>query len=136
MGAILFILASLGVVNSIFMSIYERTYELAVSKAIGTRPSGIASLVLLEGLFLALISCFFGIIITFILGIFLQENGLSLGVMEFSGVAFPDNIPVKLTLDQYVNFPFYVVLLTLVAAIYPAIFAARIVPAQAVQKAL
>ena len=56
--------------------------------------------------------------------------------MEFSGVAFPDNIPVKLTLDQYVNFPFYVVLLTLVAAIYPAIFAARIVPAQAVQKAL
>jgi len=136
MGTILFILASLGVVNSIFMSIYERTYELAVSKAIGTRPSGIASLVLLEGLFLALISCFFGIIITFILGIFLQESGLSLGVMEFSGVAFPDNIPVKLTLDQYVNFPFYVVLLTLVAAIYPAIFAARIVPAQAVQKAL
>lgn len=136
MGAILFILASLGVVNSIFMSIYERTYELAVSKAIGTRPSGIASLVLLEGLFLALISCFFGIIITFILGIFLKENGLSLGVMEFSGVAFPDNIPVILTLDQFVNFPFYVVLLTLVAAIYPAIFAARIVPAQAVQKAL
>ena len=136
MGTILFILASLGVVNSIFMSIYERTYELAVSKAIGTRPSGIASLVLLEGLFLALISCFFGIMITFILGIFLQESGLSLGVMEFSGVAFPDNIPVKLTLDQYVNFPFYVVLLTLVAAIYPAIFAARIVPAQAVQKAL
>lgn len=136
MGAILFILASLGVVNSIFMSIYERTYELAVSKAIGTRPSGIASLVLLEGLFLALISCFFGIIITVILGIFLKENGLSLGVMEFSGVAFPDNIPVILTLDQFVNFPFYVVLLTLVAAIYPAIFAARIVPAQAVQKAL
>ncbi|MEC7734881.1 MAG: FtsX-like permease family protein [Pseudomonadota bacterium] len=136
MGAILFILASLGVVNSIFMSIYERTYELAVSKAIGTRPSGIASLVLLEGLFLALISCFFGIIITVILGIFLKENGLSLGVMEFSGVAFPDNIPVILTLDQFVNFPFYVVLLTLLAAIYPAIFAARIVPAQAVQKAL
>ena len=136
MGAVLFILASLGVVNSIFMSIYERTYELAVSKAIGTRPSGIAILVLLEGLFLALLSCIFGIIITLILGNYLQDNGLPLGVMEFSGVAFPDSLPIKLTSYQLVNFPFYVVILTLVATIYPAIFAARIVPAQAVQKAL
>ena len=35
-GAVLFLLASLGVINSIFMSIYERIYEFGVIKAIGT----------------------------------------------------------------------------------------------------
>ena len=40
LGLVLFLLAALGVVNSIFMSIYERLYEFAVTKAIGTRPGG------------------------------------------------------------------------------------------------
>lgn len=39
-GTVLFLFASLGVINAIFMSIYERLYELAIAKAIGT-PAGL-----------------------------------------------------------------------------------------------
>jgi ABC-type lipoprotein release transport system permease subunit len=37
---------------------------------------------------------------------------------------------------QFVAFPIYVTLLTVAAAIYPAVFASRIVPSQALQRAL
>ena len=50
-GFILFILISLGVINSLFMSIYERTYEFGVLSAMA--PVGEFTLVLLEALFLA-----------------------------------------------------------------------------------
>jgi ABC-type antimicrobial peptide transport system permease subunit len=50
-GAVLFILTSLGVINSMFMSIYERIYEFGVAKAIGTTPRQIIALVLFEAFF-------------------------------------------------------------------------------------
>ena len=47
-GSVLFVLTSLGVINSMFMSIYERIYEFGVAKAIGTTPGNLIQLVLLE----------------------------------------------------------------------------------------
>ncbi len=135
-GMILFLLASLGVVNSMFMSIYERIYEFGVAKAIGTTPRQIILLVLYEALFLGLISCFFGAILGFGLGSYYAENGIPMGRMEVSGVVLDGNMNTKLALDQFIKFPIYVILLTVTAALYPAIFAARIVPSTALQRSL
>ena len=55
---------------------------------------------------------------------------------DISGVVVDGNMYTGLAAYQFINFPIYVTLLTLVAAIYPAIFASRIVPTQALQKAL
>ena len=60
-GLILFLLASLGVINSMFMSIYERIYEFGVAKAIGTKPIQLLQLVLFEGFLISVMSCGFGI---------------------------------------------------------------------------
>ena len=117
-GTILFLLTSLGVINSMFMSIYERIYEFGVAKAIGTTPWQIIQLVLFEALLLALLSCAFGL------------------TMEVSGVLLDGNLYTRLASYQFVNFPIYVTLLTLAAAIYPATFASRIVPTEALQRAL
>ena len=62
-GFILFILISLGVINSLFMSIYERIYEFGVLSAIGTSRWEIISLVLLEALFLGVISSLIGLVV-------------------------------------------------------------------------
>jgi len=122
---------------SIFMSIYERLYELAIAKAIGTRPAFIGGLILLEAFALAVISCGIGLPIAFCLMTYFAANGLPLGgTMEFSGVVLPGRLYPELVWYQFVQFPLYVILLTVVAAIYPALFAARIAPARSLQKAL
>ena len=60
-GSILFLLATLGIINSLFMSIYERIYEFGVIRAIGTRSVKLTQLIICEAFFLAIIACFFGI---------------------------------------------------------------------------
>jgi|TARA_B110000467_G_scaffold151791_1_gene160472 ABC-type lipoprotein release transport system permease subunit len=135
-GTILFLLTSLGVINSMFMSIYERIYEFGVAKAIGTTPWQIIQLVLFEALLLALLSCAFGLTIGYLLGDYFSSNGIPMGKMEVSGVLLDGNLYTRLALYQFVNFPIYVTLLTLAAAIYPATFASRIVPTEALQRAL
>lgn len=135
-GAILFLLASLGVINSMFMSIYERIYEFGVAKAIGTTPGQIMLLVMCEALFISLLSCIFGAILGFGLSSYYSENGLPMGRMEVAGIVVDGNLYTKLALNQFVNFPFYVILLTVVAALYPARFASRIVPSEALQRSL
>jgi ABC-type lipoprotein release transport system permease subunit len=135
-GMILFLLASLGVINSMFMSIYERIYEFGVIKAIGSRPSQIMQLVLCEALLLAIISCFLGIVFGYGLSSYFAENGIPMGRMEVSGVVLDGNIYTQINLKQFINYPIYVILLTLVAALYPAGFAAKIVPSVALQRSL
>jgi ABC-type lipoprotein release transport system permease subunit len=135
-GTVLFLLTSLGVINSMFMSIYERIYEFGVEKAIGTTPWQIVQLVLFEALLLALMSCVFGLIAGYLLGNYFSVNGIPMGKMEVSGIVLDGNMYTRLALYQFVNFPVYVTLLTLFAAIYPAIFASQIVPTEALQRAL
>jgi len=135
-GAILFLLASLGVINSMFMSIYERIYEFGVIKAIGTRPKAISNLILCEAMLIALISCAMGVILGFGIGSWTATYGIGIGEMEFSGIAFSNNILSEFHISQFIQFPIYVVLLTILAAIYPARFAAKIVPSEALQRSL
>lgn len=135
-GSILFLLASLGVINSMFMSIYERIYEFGVAKAIGTKPIQLLQLVLLEGFLLALMSCVFGIVVGGGIGLYYETHGIPMGEFEFAGIAMNNSIPTVLSLEQFTQFPIYVILLTLVATLYPARFAANIVPSQALQKSL
>lgn len=135
-AAILFALTSLGVINSMFMSIYERIYEFGVIKAIGTTPFQLVQLVLFEAFLLALISCAFGIVLGYLSSDYFSTHGIPMGKMEVSGIVIDGNMYTRTALYQFINFPIYVTLLTLAAAIYPALFAARIVPTQALQRAL
>lgn len=136
LGLILFLLAALGVVNSIFMSIYERLYEFAVTKAIGTRPFWIGRLIMLESLMMACISVAIGLVIAYFLGGYLESEGLNLGQMEVSGVVIPDRIKPQMALNQFVDAASFLIGLTMMTAIYPAVYAARITPAEAVKRSL
>ena len=134
-GIVLFLLATLGLINSLFMSIYERIYEFGVAKAIGTTPRGIVGLVMLEAFLIAIVSSIMGSILGYYVNSWYEANGIPLGSFEVEGVVL-QGLYTKVVIEQFITLPFYVVLLVLVAAIYPAIFAARIVPATALQRSL
>ena len=133
---VLFLLASFGVINSMFMSIYERIYEIGVIKAIGTRPRALLELVLAEAVLLALLGAAFGAALGFGLGSWFSQHGIPFGNYELSGVMLSDNIRTVLKPYQFIDYPVYVILLTILAAIYPARFASKIVPAEALQRSL
>lgn len=137
-GAVLFLLASLGVINSMFMSIYERIYEFGVIKAIGTRPAEISRLILCEALLLAIISCVMGMLLGLAVGSWTSAYGISAGAgeIEFSGISINRNIFSEFHISQFTQFPVYVILLTILAAIYPSRFAAKIIPSDALQRSL
>ena len=134
-GIVLFLLAALGLINSLFMSIYERIYEFGVAKAIGTTPRGIVGLVMLESFLIALVSCAIGSILGYYVNSWFEANGIPMGTFEVEGVVL-QGVYTKVVIEQFVTLPFYVLLLVLVAAIYPAMFASRIVPATALQRSL
>jgi ABC-type lipoprotein release transport system permease subunit len=57
----LFLVVAFGILNTIQMSVYERTRELGIMKAVGTTPGQIIALVMTETLFITVIGVVMGI---------------------------------------------------------------------------
>ncbi|MDN3648890.1 FtsX-like permease family protein [Reinekea marina] len=135
-GSILFMVAILGVVNAMFMSIYERTYEFGVILAIGTRRSQVFRLILIEGLVLSLVSIVVGSLLGAILNFTVGRIGIDYSSMDISGVALAEVIRTDLNWNQFTVLPMSVLAMVIIASLYPAIHAARIIPAKALHKSL
>ncbi|MDK1025193.1 MAG: ABC transporter permease [Gammaproteobacteria bacterium] len=135
-GLVLYLLAALGIINSMFMSIYERIYEFGVIKALGTRPGQLIQLILIEALLLGILGSIIGLALGGALTWYFSVHGIPLGEFEFEGISLADKIRTIPAVNQFVVFPIWVLVLTVVAGIYPAIFASRIVPSRALQRAL
>lgn len=135
-GSILFVVAILGVVNAMFMSIYERTYEFGVIIAIGTRRLSVFTLIMIEGLLLSLGSLVVGAALGALAVLWVGSIGIDYGSMDISGVALAEVLRPQLSLTQFTEIPLAVLIMTLLACIYPAIHAAQIVPAKALHKSL
>ncbi|MCD4700404.1 MAG: FtsX-like permease family protein, partial [Candidatus Aegiribacteria sp.] len=88
MAAILFGLVVFGIVNSLFMSVYERMYEFGVMKAVGTRTGTITTMVVLEAFWIAVISTGIGIAIGMLIMWITSKTGISFGEIEVSGIVF------------------------------------------------
>ncbi len=135
-SGILFILVFLTIMNTLFMSIFERLFEFGVIKALGTKPWQISLIIIFEALSLGLIGsllgCFFGFFITYYFSIY----GISYAELEMSGANLMDPIKTILKPSQFVLSTIILIAMTLISSIYPAIFAARIVPSEAMKKTL
>lgn len=135
-GLILFFVAAIGIINSMFMSIYERIYEFGVVKALGTEPRQIFELIVCEAFLLAILGLIFGFIIGTPIIWYFSIHGIPFGDLQFQGLTIADKIKTVMTPAQFTIFPLWMIGLTLLASVYPAIFAAKIIPSRALQRAL
>lgn len=136
-GGILFILVSLGLINSMFMSIYERHYEFGVMLGVGTRQRQLFKLILWEGTLIGFFGALFGVIFGGALNWWLSNHGISFGSeAEMSGVTINEPVRTVMEISQFTTFPAFVVALAALACIIPALNAARLVPAVALRRAL
>ncbi len=135
-GLILFGVVALGIINTLFMSIHERMFEFGVLRAVGTRPWSIARLLLLEAASLAVISIVLGNILGLASTYLVSQIGINYTGIEFSGITFRELIYPKLKVLQFIKYPLWVFFFTILSGIYPAIYAARMSPANALRKSM
>jgi len=77
-GAIMVGLASLGMMNTMLMAIHERTHEFGILLSIGMGRFWLLSMVLLESLFLSLVSALAGSLLGVGLSLYLEAYGIDL----------------------------------------------------------
>ena len=136
LGLVLFSIVALGIVNTLFMSIYERLFEFGVLRAIGTRPFDLWRLIVCEAAGLAAISIALGAALALVVSLIVSRTGLDYRGIEMVGVIVQDLMYPVMTLRQYLFYPFWLLVFTLAVGAYPAVFAARIPPAHALRKTL
>ncbi len=135
-SVIMYILVALGLINTMFMSIFERQTEFGILLAIGTRPKQLFLQILMEGFFIGLLSAIVGLILAFIVCYWGSIVGIDYSDLEMSGMTL--NEPIYLILDatSFIGMALATLLITVVACIYPAIHAARLQPSFAMRKTL
>ncbi len=129
---ILMIIVSIGVLITVLMTILERTKEFGVLRAVGTRPAALVQMILLETTILAILSIIPGIIISIGANTWLSIYGISIPPIQFGGVLF-DRIVGEVTVKSIVSPIVVTVGSAVLVSILPAIRAARISPAKAMQ---
>ncbi|MBD3272438.1 MAG: FtsX-like permease family protein, partial [Elusimicrobia bacterium] len=135
-AGILFGVVALGIINTLFMSLYERMFEFGVLRSVGTRPFQIMFLILCEAGSLALVSIALGIGIGFAVTYVVSLTGIDYTGIEFAGVTFRRLLYPILQLRQFIIYPIWVFIFTVLVGIYPAVYAARMNPIEAMRKSL
>jgi len=135
-GLILFAIVALVIINSLFMSIYERMFEFGVLRAVGTRPLTAFKMIIFESGALGFFSIIIGIIIGFIITYIFSKVGIDYTGIEMMGVTIKNLMYPVLTIKQFIIYPILVFFITLIIGIYPGIYAARLKPAEALRKSL
>lgn len=134
MAGILGAIVGIGVLNTLFMAIFERTWELGVMRAIGTRQAQVIHLIVLEAASLAAVSVVAGALLgAAAIGV-LGMTGLDFGGAEFGGATLNGLLYPRMRLRQFVLYPPLVFLFTVAISLYPAWVASRIAPASAMAR--
>ena len=134
LGLILFAIVALGILNTLFMSLHERMFEFGVMRAVGTRPSRMAILILVEAGALGVIAIILGVALGTVVVAITGSIGLDYTGIEAMGVTFRERLYTPFQLRQFTVYPAAVFLVTLLIGLYPAVHAAWMNPAAAMRR--
>ena len=138
MLAIVLAIAAIGVLNTMLMSIFERSRELGVMLALGVPPKVIRALIFTESFYLATIAAIIGLSLGGAIDWALVTYGLDFSVngegLSYGGVRLSARLYGVFELSAALMSVVALYLMTALAAIWPAIKAARIEPVEAISR--
>lgn len=121
------------IINTLIMSVYERTREIGILSAIGMRGNRIMMLFLAESSMLAIGGVLMGLVIGVLATLYFNRNGFYIGNMGLSGIMITDTIYAKLTMDNLINLTIMTFVVTILSGLYPAVMASRMQPVAALR---
>lgn len=131
---ILFFLICISVLNTMFMSIYDRMYEFGVVKALGTKPWQLSLQIIYECLGLGLCGTSIGLVLGGLAVYYWGIHGISFADAEFSGVSLHEPIRTVFAWQQVSLVPISVLLMSVISGLYPAYYAGRIAPVEGMRQ--
>ena len=129
------IAASLGVMNTMIMSTYDRMREFGIIRAIGTTPWRILKQVSLEAILMTIFASIIGVVIGLSVALYFQKYGFDVsgsGNISFGGVVMDPIWRASVSVGIVFLPVVLMMLISIVASIYPASIAARIKPVEAI----
>ena len=133
---IILLALTFGIVNTMLMAVLERVREIGMLMAIGMSRLRIFFMILLETIYLALVGGPLGLLIghfsvkyTGKIGIDMSMYSEGLSAWGFSSIVYPE-----LASSYYLPLTLMTIFTAILSAIYPAIRALRLNPAEAIRK--
>ncbi len=120
-GGVSLLVAAIGIMNTMMMSIYERTKEIGIIKVLGCRMSNIAGLFLTEAAYIGFFGGALGLGLSYGLSLVLNN------FLESSG--FKSIIPLYLAVGALA----FSVVVALISGLYPAMRAMKLSPLAAIR---
>jgi ABC-type lipoprotein release transport system permease subunit len=128
------ILIGAGVLNTILMSVLERRREFGVMMAIGARPGELFRMVVMESLLVGLLGLVLGAALTTPWYLYMRRVGLDFSAMmegsSAAGVLLDPVVRITLYPESVVGIAAVVLLITVLAGLYPAWQAGREAPVE------
>ncbi len=125
------LVAALGITNTLVMSVLERTHEIGVMKAVGARDGHVLGLFLVEGALIGLLGGCLGLLFGWLASF--PGEAFALSVVKRQGELHPDQALFAFPLWLVLGVPLFAMLVTTLAALYPARRAARVNPIEALR---
>jgi ABC-type lipoprotein release transport system permease subunit len=121
-AALAVVIGGVGMTNTLFMSVFERTREIGVLRSLGWRRGQVLLLILGESLALSLLGGLAGIIL-----------GVAAVYLLGGSIPFMGALGVQFSFGLFVRALITVVVLGIVGGAYPAWWASRLLPLEALQ---
>lgn len=121
------------IINTLIMSVFERTREIGILSAIGMKGRRIMAMFMAETTLLAIGGILVGLVLGILVVYFFSKNGFYIGNMGITGFLMSDTIYTKLAVDDAVNLTLMAFIITLLAGLYPALLASRMEPVEALR---
>jgi ABC-type lipoprotein release transport system permease subunit len=131
LSGFLFAAAGVGVVNAMLMSVRERTREIGTMRALGMRRARVVRLFVLEGLALGVLSALAGALVGGAAVLHLAATGIPMKAAALAWMAGGDVLYPALVPASLLRATLAIVLLSTLAAVYPAFAASRLEPREA-----
>ncbi|MEM6342473.1 MAG: FtsX-like permease family protein [Bacteroidota bacterium] len=134
MGIILLALL-FGIINTMYMAVMERTRELGMLMSVGMNKGKVFMMIMLETLFLTLIGAPIGMLIAYGLTLYFGSAGIDISAIAegASSMGVGTMVYTELETAYYFTIAIMVFFTALFAAIFPAIKALSLNPAEAVR---
>lgn len=133
-GFIVILIASIGILNIQMMAVFERTREMGVLAALGMKGRQIMGMFLLEGTLIGVVGVVAGSLLSVIMLGYFSRVGIDFSFASGMGevtALLGDRIYPSVTLQNIVSRGVTVVIIVMLASLYPALQAARKEPAEA-----
>jgi ABC-type lipoprotein release transport system permease subunit len=121
------------IINTLIMAVFERTREIGILSAMGMRGSRIMAMFFAESSLLAVGGIAMGLVLGGLMVAYATRYGFYIGDFGATGILIGERIYAHLTLSDTIALTIIAFVVTLLAALYPAMLAARMEPVEALR---